>query len=379
MDYFVPCKRPIHTPMLPRVYISLIVLCNCINRKLSYTLALLKSHSIVETIWRCIQIYSHATVQTTCIISLSVSLFICKGQRSSCIYTVYGIGTYSCSICELRSGKWQLVPYIAILGDWALGPTNTKPQIAMYVSCTLSFKHIFVSDFNVWLLKVHVPGRTIHLKANSEVVGFHLVVCVVSGSIWFEIWGVVESGQKISIFPGKFPKNFDFFRKFQKSFVFQDKFSKKIPIVSGNFTKHSIFQAKIAIIIISRPPAIPTTPCPNSGESRTPNPQDWHLCVLSSNYRLGISPVSSVSAFVGGPAWSVVLKPGPGSVAHSLLLHSLCRIHSPAWKKQRCLNWTYMYIAVVGLGAPPSRFLQGALYRFSTRINEWIMLKWLWI
>ena len=34
-----------------------------------------------------------------------------------------------------------------------------------------------------------------------------------AASIWFEIWAVVHLGQKISIFPGKFQRNFDFFRQ----------------------------------------------------------------------------------------------------------------------------------------------------------------------
>src|SRR6218665_2897173 len=33
-------------------------------------------------------------------------------------------------------------------------------------------------------------------------------------SIWLEIWRVVDPGKRISIFPGKFPKNFDFSRNF---------------------------------------------------------------------------------------------------------------------------------------------------------------------
>src|SRR6218665_3582509 len=52
-------------------------------------------------------------------------------------------------------------------------------------------------------------------------------------SIWFEIWGVVDPGQKISISTGKFPKNFNFSRNFIKEYrVFQ-----------ANFRKFLFFQA----------------------------------------------------------------------------------------------------------------------------------------
>src|SRR6218665_2588704 len=37
-----------------------------------------------------------------------------------------------------------------------------------------------------------------------------------AASIWFEIWGVVDPGKKISISAGKFPTNFNFFRQFYK-------------------------------------------------------------------------------------------------------------------------------------------------------------------
>src|SRR6218665_3439796 len=54
-----------------------------------------------------------------------------------------------------------------------------------------------------------------------------------TASIWFEIWGVVDPGQKISISTGKFPKNFNFFRQFKKISSFASKFP-KILIFSGN-------------------------------------------------------------------------------------------------------------------------------------------------
>src|SRR6218665_3367640 len=49
-----------------------------------------------------------------------------------------------------------------------------------------------------------------------------------AASIWFEIWGVVDPGEKIWIIQGKFPKNFDFFQAI---------FTKKISIFPGKFPK----------------------------------------------------------------------------------------------------------------------------------------------
>src|SRR6218665_2015988 len=43
-----------------------------------------------------------------------------------------------------------------------------------------------------------------------------------AASIRFEILGVVNPGKKNSIFPGKFPKNFDFFRQLHKKSIFQE-------------------------------------------------------------------------------------------------------------------------------------------------------------
>src|SRR6218665_919812 len=55
-----------------------------------------------------------------------------------------------------------------------------------------------------------------------------------TATIWFEIWGIVDPGQKISIPTGKFPKNFNFFRQFYKRISsFPGKFP-KILIFSGN-------------------------------------------------------------------------------------------------------------------------------------------------
>src|SRR6218665_3964610 len=95
-----------------------------------------------------------------------------------------------------------------------------------------------------------------------------------AASIWFEIWGVVDPGQKISIFPGKLPKTFDFSGNFTKHRFFQ-----------ANFRKNSFFQAKLAIyryfwanystslqksslsnILLSTTPLrLPRSPCPKSG------------------------------------------------------------------------------------------------------------------
>ena len=33
-----------------------------------------------------------------------------------------------------------------------------------------------------------------------------------AASLWFQIWGVVDPGEKKSISPDKFPRNFDFFQ-----------------------------------------------------------------------------------------------------------------------------------------------------------------------
>src|SRR6218665_1897212 len=55
-----------------------------------------------------------------------------------------------------------------------------------------------------------------------------------AASIWFEIWGSWIRVKKISIFTGKFPKNFNFFRQFYKRISsFAGKFP-KILIFSGN-------------------------------------------------------------------------------------------------------------------------------------------------
>src|SRR6218665_2994275 len=55
-----------------------------------------------------------------------------------------------------------------------------------------------------------------------------------AASIWFEIWGSWIRVKKISIFRGKFPKNFNFFRQFYKRI---SSFAGKLPkilIFSGN-------------------------------------------------------------------------------------------------------------------------------------------------
>jgi len=69
-------------------------------------------------------------------------------------------------------------------------------------------------------------------------------------SIWFEIWGSWIQVKKLD-FPGKFPKNFNFFRQFHKKFNFSrqifEKFqffqaiSQKIRFFQANFRKISMF------------------------------------------------------------------------------------------------------------------------------------------
>jgi len=75
-----------------------------------------------------------------------------------------------------------------------------------------------------------------------------------AASIWFENWGVVDPGEKMSIFSGNFTKIIDFsgqisekFRFFQvilqKISIFQGKFPKNFDFL-GNFTKNfDFFQA----------------------------------------------------------------------------------------------------------------------------------------
>src|SRR6218665_3084839 len=73
--------------------------------------------------------------------------------------------------------------------------------------------------------------------------------------------------------------------------------------------------------------------------------------------------------------WCLVLKLQPGSVAHSPLLVPPPGMDSP-WKSVSCLKimkvrfagcLRLICIAVDGLGAPLSRFLEGASYKF---LNE---------
>src|SRR6218665_2850770 len=61
-----------------------------------------------------------------------------------------------------------------------------------------------------------------------------------AASIWFKIWGSWIRVNKISIFPGKFQKNFDFFRQFQKFRLFQANFS-EILIFPGKLLKNFNF------------------------------------------------------------------------------------------------------------------------------------------
>jgi len=110
-------------------------------------------------------------------------------------------------------------------------------------------------------------------------------------SIWFEIGVSWIRVNNISIFPGKFPRNLDFFRQIFKKFIFFPAIKKKIDfarkncsftatsgqIVLGLFLfKSHHFQTYFLYIIrynnISRPPATAPRPLPKIWGSRPPNP-----------------------------------------------------------------------------------------------------------
>src|SRR6218665_152386 len=68
-----------------------------------------------------------------------------------------------------------------------------------------------------------------------------------AASIWFEIWGSWIRVKK-SIFPGKFPKNFDSSRQISEKFsTFPGKFSNKFRFSRQMFEKFRFFHAKIYI------------------------------------------------------------------------------------------------------------------------------------
>src|SRR6218665_2281452 len=76
--------------------------------------------------------------------------------------------------------------------------------------------------------------------------------------------------------------------------------------------------------------------------------------------------------------WCLVLKLQLGSVTHSPLLALHLEWTFP-WKSVSCLKLMKVHfagclrlicIAVVGLGAPLSRFLEGAPYKFLNELNE---------
>ena len=116
-----------------------------------------------------------------------------------------------------------------------------------------------------------------------------------AASIWFQIWEVVDPGQKILIFPGKFQKNFDFsrhiFEKFRflsgKTFLLFSHLLQNFRLSRQNFriqlnsgqiilfrlkSHHvrSYFLYMMRHNNISQPPATPTTPGPKSGGVATP-------------------------------------------------------------------------------------------------------------
>src|SRR6218665_846017 len=72
-----------------------------------------------------------------------------------------------------------------------------------------------------------------------------------AASIWFEIWGVVDPGQKKLNFLGKFPKNFNFLGNFPKYFDFLENFPKNFDFFR-QFHKKSIFQGTLKKISIFR-------------------------------------------------------------------------------------------------------------------------------
>jgi len=78
----------------------------------------------------------------------------------------------------------------------------------------------------------------------------------------------VDLGQQISIFPGKFPKNFDFFKQFNQKFDFA---RQKLAIYSYFWANYSISLPKSPLsnmlpvhqrYIITRPPCDNTTTLP---------------------------------------------------------------------------------------------------------------------
>src|SRR6218665_371587 len=76
-------------------------------------------------------------------------------------------------------------------------------------------------------------------------VDYHILY-VTAASIWFEIWGSWIQVNKISIFPGKFQRNFDLSGNFTKNFDFPRQTFEKFRLFQAIFKKVSIFHAKIA-------------------------------------------------------------------------------------------------------------------------------------
>ena len=76
-------------------------------------------------------------------------------------------------------------------------------------------------QFNVFL-SIHVYFLLEGSKSIAKLNGSHgRIFSSAAASIWFEIWGSWIRVRQISIFPGKFPKNFDFFHAIsQKNFNF---------------------------------------------------------------------------------------------------------------------------------------------------------------
>src|SRR6218665_3980327 len=68
-----------------------------------------------------------------------------------------------------------------------------------------------------------------------------------AASIWFKIWGSWIQAKIISIFPGKFRRNFDFSRQIFKKFRFFQANFKKISIFSGNLKQIQFSRQKLLI------------------------------------------------------------------------------------------------------------------------------------
>src|SRR6218665_1074934 len=75
-----------------------------------------------------------------------------------------------------------------------------------------------------------------------------------AASIWFEIWGVVEPGQKNFDFSRQISlKNFDFSRQISERFRFFGQFKKKIRISRQKLAIYNYFLANYSISLQKSP------------------------------------------------------------------------------------------------------------------------------